>query len=79
MNSETKSGDELLNQDLIKQADETLKFHQEIDAFLRKKLSEYWKDKEMIMQVSESLHMNSKTIKALENEIKDRNSRIFNK
>ena len=77
--SQTRTSEEMLNEELLKQAEKLLKQSLEFDKSFRESLKKNWKDKLMVSELSDAINSNSKTIEDLKNEIKDRNSRVFKK
>jgi hypothetical protein len=58
------------------QAKELIKQSEWFDSFLRRSLNKFWKDKTITAEICDSIQINKQTIEVLQNEIKDRNSRI---
>lgn len=79
MDSPTKNSEEILNQELLTQAETLLKQSLDMDKTFRGLLKTNWKDKKLVGEISDSIHVNNQTIESLKNEIKDRNSRIVKK
>ena len=71
--------EEELNKELITQAEELLEQSIKADETFSTLLKTYWKDKKLIADISDSIHLNNETMKSLKNEIKDRNSRFIKK
>lgn len=79
--SQTKSsnGNEELEVALLKQAQELLEIGKKDDLMFRDLLKKNWKDKKLVGEINDSIQFNNQTMKALQDEIKDRNSKLNKK
>ena len=77
--SQDRTSEEMLNEELLKQVKELLRQSKEQDTIFRRLLIAHWKDKKLVGEINDSIKINNETIDILENEIKDRDSRITKK
>ena len=74
---QSKTSDEKVNKELIKQLKQFIKEHEDIDKMFRFLLKQNWKDKKMIGNLTDAIKINTEVIEEWKNEIKERNSRII--